>query len=202
MNRAVVFLLVVGVFLLSSAMSGGVQAFSECSETGCVVTVSSALISIILAFGLAIFLPFYPQYENTIDKTSVVGVWRRFGAFYLDFVFVLIIVTPLVAVPLLLAEASYTGMFKWSFEREFSRPDDSSYLFLGIFAGFLALFFYFYLHGRVGRPTIGQYVLGYRVVRATETLGKPQYALRVVFSFIGLCWWPVSLGEFRNEVQF
>lgn len=195
MNRAAVFLVVVAASVVSSAMSdGGLQASSECSEAGCVVAASSSLISIFLGIALALFLPFYPQLENRIDNTRMVGVWRRFGAFLLDFLFVLLIVTPVAALPLLLAEANHTGTFQWSFERVFTRPDDDSYLLPGIFAGFLALFCYFYLHARVGRQTIGQYVMGYRVVRrVTQPDGKPKYALRVVLSIIGMCMWPVSV---------
>jgi hypothetical protein len=101
------------------------------------------------------------------------------------------IVSPLAALPILAVEVKYADTFQWSFMREYSRPTDSLYFSLGGLAGFAALFLYFYQHGRLGRPTVGQYVLSYRVVPSSG--GKPSYALRVLLSFVGLCMWPVSV---------
>lgn len=192
MSRTIVFVLVFGAFFLTSTMSGG-SVSSVCSNADCLVSASSSPFSVALAVGLLLFLVFYPQLENTADNTRVVGVWRRFGAFFLDFTLVLMSVTPLAALPFLWAEAGHTGIFQWSFEREFLRPTDSVYILPSVFAAFLALFYYFYQHARVGRQTIGQYVLGYRVVRASGIDGEPKYGMRVVMSFLGLCIWPISV---------
>jgi hypothetical protein len=161
-------------------------------NTDCVVAASSSALSVVVSVGLALFLLFLPQQRYVPDPTKVVGVWRRFGAFFLDFAFVLLIASPLAALPILLAEASHSGTFVWSFQRVFSRPTDSAYLLPGVFAVFVALFLYFYLHPRVQRPTIGQVVLGYRVEPADGN-STPRYGIRVVMSFIGLCAWPVSV---------
>jgi hypothetical protein len=134
---------------------------------------------------------FYPQRQCPIDPSRVVGLWRRFGSFLVDFTFVLMIVAPLAALPILAVEAKYAETFQWSFARDYSRPTDWLFFSLGGLAVFAALFLYFYQHARLGRPTVGQYVLNFRVVPSGD--GKPSYALRVLLSFIGLCMWPVSV---------
>lgn len=194
MRRLTVFLIVAGAFYLIPAMAGG-QAVgtSTCVDNACNVVVSSSPESMILAIGLALFVVIYPQGANTVDNTRVVGVWRRFGAFVLDYAAILAATVPLAALPALLAEARDTGHFRWSFARTFERPDDwNNFLIPGV-AIFIILFAYFYLHARIGRQTLGQYVLGYRVVRADQAGPSPAYALRVILSFLGLCWWPISV---------
>jgi hypothetical protein len=193
MNRHLLLALVMAVFFLSGWASGGnIGVSSECRNADCYVSASSSLLSILLAIGLAIFLVTYPQRSRPDDTSTVVGVWRRFGAFFLDCLLVMVIVSPLSAIPVLVSEASYSGTFQWAFERDHSRPTDSLYIFPGVLAGFLALFYYFYQHGRSGRPTVGQYVSSYRVTDAPDS-GEPRYALRVVMSFLGLCMWPISV---------
>ena len=167
MNRYLVLALVIGAFFLASWASGGsVGATSACENDKCIVSASTSLLSILVAGGLLVFLFFYRQQATEIDRKNTVGVWRRFGAFYLDFMFVLMALAPLAAIPMIVAEAGITGQFQWSFEREFSRPSDSGYLLPGIFCIFLGLYYYFYKHGQLNKPTIGQYVLNYTVIRA------------------------------------
>jgi uncharacterized RDD family membrane protein YckC len=57
---------------------------------------------------------------------------------------------------------------------------------------FVAMYFYFSLHPKNNRQTMGQYVLGYRVV-AADSGTPPAYRARALLSFLGLCMWPVSL---------
>ena len=192
MNRLFVLAVVVVAFIASGWVShGNVGASSECINGQCVVTASSSWFAVVTAFGLAGFMWFYPQRRYPLDPSRVVGVWRRFGSFFIDFAFVLMIVSPLAALPILAVEAKYADPFQWSFVREYTRPTDWLLFSLGGLASFAALFLYFYQHARLGRPTVGQYVLSYRVVPSND--GKPSYALRVLLSFVGLCMWPVSV---------
>ena len=50
-------------------------------------------------------------------------MWRRFGAFLLDFTTIMMVAVPIGAMPMLVAEYYYTGSFEWSFEREFVNTD-------------------------------------------------------------------------------
>lgn len=63
----------------------------------------------------------------------------------------------------------------------------------GIAVAFAGLFYYFYGRLRANRQTLGQYVLGYRIVNVTAAKGTPRHARRVLLSFFGLCMWPISI---------
>lgn len=93
---------------------------------------------------------------------------------------------------MLVAEGHFTGQFQWSFTREFTRPTDTMIVLPVALGCFLALFVYFYMHARIGRQTLGQYVLGYRVTASSADV-QPAYGQRVVLSFVGLCIWPISV---------
>jgi hypothetical protein len=193
MNRFAVFAVVLGSVVLSSwAADGSVGASSNCENARCVVSASSSPISILLSVALVLFVVTYPQRTSASDETRVVGVWRRFGAFFLDFASVVMVVSSLGAVPVLVAEAGFTGAFQWTFERDFARPTDTAYVLPAALGAFLLLFLYFYLHARVNRQTIGQYVLGYRVSVASAA-AKPRHGVRVLLAFVGLCMWPISV---------
>jgi hypothetical protein len=192
MNRFLVLTVVVIAFITSGwASHGHVGVSSQCRNATCLVSASSSLTSIILALGLLAFLLLYRQREYAPDRQTIVGVWRRIGAFLIDFWLVLLIMSPLAALPVLISEASYTGSFEWSFARGYSRPSDSLYLLPAVFATFAALFLYHHQHGRSSRPTIGQYILGYRIAPLAGC--EPRYARRVLLSFVGLCVWPISV---------
>jgi hypothetical protein len=192
MNRLLVLAVVLVAFIaVGWASDGNVGASSECTNGQCVVRASSSWLAVVTAFGLTGFMWFYPQRRCPLDQSRAVGVWRRFASFLVDFAFVLMIVSPLAALPILAVEAKYAEPFQWSFAREYSRPTDLLFFSLGGLAGFAALFLYFYQHARLGRPTVGQYVFSYRVVPSSD--GKPSYAWRVLLSFVGLCMWPVSV---------
>ena len=102
------------------------------------------------------------------------------------------IVAPIGALPTLIAEYHFTGTFQWAFEREFERPPDTILILPVALGIFVAMFFYFYLHPKRNRQTLGQYVLGYRVIAARQPLGA-SYGVRALLSFVGLCAWPISV---------
>jgi len=194
MSPRLVFIVVVGAYLVSSCASGGsVGANSECVNSNCLVNASSSLASLLVGTALALFVVKYQQRPGAIDNAKVVGFWRRIGAFVTDCAVVLLVLAPVAALPLLVVEGHYTGTFHWAFERRFSRSTDMVILLPGIAASFAGLFLYFYVHARFGRPTVGQYVLGFRVTASGEPGAAPNWGARVVYSFMGLCMWPVSV---------
>ena len=194
MGKLLTFGFVIGAIAASSSFSGDyVGASSSCVNNECVVGGSSSAGSVIISLVILVFLVFRPAQPTVVDASGVVGVWRRFGAFFIDFVLVLLMISPIAALPLLIAEASYTGVFEWSFYRKFARPSDGYFVLPAVFASFAALYFYFFLHPLKGRQTVGEYILGFRIVAATEVGPKPIYGTRPITSFIGLCAWPVSV---------
>ena len=107
LGRFQVFILVLGVFCLDAWTShGGIGASSQCIDSRCLVTASSSIGSILLALGLTAFLLLHRHRETWVDGSQTVGIWRRFGAFLLDFTTVLLVVTPVGALPILIAEGT------------------------------------------------------------------------------------------------
>ena len=202
MSPRLVFIVVVSTYLASAWASGGsVGANSECVNSDCLVAASSSPVSVLIVLALAVFVVKYRQRSGAIDNAKVVGFWRRIGAFLTDSAVVLLVIAPVAALPLLVAEGRYTGTFHWAFERRFSRSTDMVILLPGIAASFAGLFLYFYVHARTGRATVGQYVLGYRVTASGETGAAPNWGTRVMYSFLGLCMWPVSVVLARRTPQ-
>jgi uncharacterized RDD family membrane protein YckC len=194
MPRIFVFLIVLTLAFGGPALSGGsVGVSSQCLNDDCWVSASSSLFAIISGLLLAAFVLFFPRKNFTESSDGIVGVWRRFGALFLDFLVVLAIITPIAALPLLAVESSYIGSFEWSFIRDFSREADSYFLFPSIFIMFGLVFFYFYQYSKNMQQTLGQYVLNYKVTPVQESRQSYPFAKRVIYSYLGLCAWPISV---------
>ncbi len=194
MARLVTFLLVIFALYISASYSGeylGVQ--SSCINSRCVVGAHSSILSIIISIALVLFLVLRPNQKVKIQDDRVVGVWRRLGAFYLDFALVLLIVVPITAIPMLVAEGQHTGTFEWFFVRKFTRPSDAFFALPAVLACFAALYFYFFYTPFKDRQTLGEYVLGFKIVPANEVGYPPNFGWRPFLGFIGLCTLPISV---------
>lgn len=193
MNRTLVGCALVAILVMSLA-SGPQQGInSSCINAQCSVHASTSLIGLLASAAMMIFVVWYPQKAGTPASFPPVTISERFAAFFVDFLTVLLAVTPMATLPLLLSEADATGSFRFSFERDFSRPADATFAFLGSVFVFMGLFAYFYIHAVTGRQTVGQYLLGYRVVGFPGSSDKPAFGLNVLLGFFGLCAWPVSV---------
>ena len=194
MGKLLTFGFIIGAIFASASLSGDyVGASSSCVNNQCVVGGSSSVGSVIVGLVIIAFLFLRPVQPTLVDTDGVVGVWRRLGAFFIDFVLVLLAISPIAALPLLIAEASYTGEFEWSFVRKFARPSDGFFVLPAVLASFAALYSYFFLHPLKGKQTVGEHILGFKVIAATDVGPKPIYGTRPITSFIGLCAWPVSV---------
>jgi hypothetical protein len=193
MNRFLVFIVIPGGLVLSSwASSETVGAQSKCADSECLVSAGSSPVALVVALALLVFLFAYPLRAYPPDDQRVVGVFRRLGAFLLDVGLIMAIAAPIGAIPTLLAEYHYTDKFQWSFTREFARQTDMALILPVAIGIFMAMFFYFSHYPRKNRQTLGQYVLGYRVV-AAGSARPPSYGVRTLLSFIGMCMWPISV---------
>ena len=202
MSRLVVFIIIAVSFYAITHFSGGnVGMSSQCINDQCIISVSSSLLSVVFGLFFALFVLFFKQCKHTTDIENVVGVWRRFGAFFIDYAAVLLALSPVMSLPLLISEANHTGNFQWSFYREFSRDSDQIFLLPAILGIFICLILYFYKYSIVERQTLGEYISGYKIVPTNEN-ETPSYLKRVFLSFIGLCIWPISIiFALRNETK-
>ena len=188
-------IVIIVLFFVSNLFAGGgVGVTSSCVNGDCSVEATSSLISVITSIVLLIILLRYSQISSSAVTNNPVRLRRRLAAVFIDFLVVIMITAPLASLVTLLIESIYTGSFQWSFEREFSRPTDSL-IILEIFVIFFLLFYYFYKHLLVNRQTAGQYVLGYKIIKDSNEPREPRYGRRVLYSFVGLCIWPITLFQ-------
>jgi len=204
MNRFQVFLTTLLLFYCTTYFSGGNAGItSHCYNGDCFVMASTSLFSIVCGVILGLYAILFPRQKSISDKPLEVGIWRRFGAFLVDFIVVLTVATPLLTLPLILAEYYETGIFAWSFQRDFSRTTDNVIIIPSALSFFFFLSFYFYKFHMTGQPTLGQYILGFRVTGNDNDVKKGEAASRVVLSFVGLCIWPISvLHALYNGKEF
>lgn len=199
MSRTWVFCALVAIFvaMFSTAPHQGFN--STCINDQCYMSASASLPALIASVVLVAFVTFYPQEVGTPMHVEPIKIWEGFAAFFIDFLVVLSATSPIATLPILLAEADATGSFQWSFERDFSRPTDASLAFPGVLAMFAVLFAYFYIHPAIGRQTVGQFLLGFRVEGVPGVGKRPAFALNVLLGYIGLCAWPISLYLAANR---
>ena len=185
-------LLAVGAVLAIQLTSSSQHGFTaQCFNDQCRVVAATSFIGLVTSAGLAGFLFLYPQLASDVFAAEPVKLWKRGIAFYIDFMISLSILAPIATMPLLLEEAHATGSFAWSFARDFARSTDAMLAVPSIIVMFIALFLYFYIHLRLGRQTIGQYLMGFRI--EAEPGKAPNLFLNVFLSWIGMCMWPFAL---------
>lgn len=121
---------------------------------------------------LAAFALGYMPAENLIETDEPVRLWRRFSAFLIDLLALFMVLNPLL------------GQFN---------------IFGAVILGVSVVFCYFWLHGRFGRATLGQYVMGYQVLPMAGANGEPEFAHRTLASFVATCLWPVTFIAASQE---
>lgn len=92
------------------------------------------------------------------------GVFRRFIAFWLDFVIAMISIGPILGIFPMLTEWKRTGVFQWSFERPTREPGDELLATIALVICAAGLTFYYALPLIRRRPSPGSCIVGYQVV--------------------------------------
>lgn len=189
MSRIWVFL--VSLCIVSLAFLGDPQTVLI---SGPGVEASTSKPAIVASLCLWAFLPFYPQRPGRPDLAyRPITMWERAVAFNVDFAVYFIGMLPVSILPALWIEAQATGEFQWAVQRDYFRPSDVLVNILTL-ADFALILGYFYAHAVLGRRTLGQYLLGYRLEGLPDDDRPPAYALNTLLGFVGLMVWPVSLG--------
>ncbi|MEM1081597.1 MAG: RDD family protein, partial [Pseudomonadota bacterium] len=89
-------------------------------------------------------------------------------------------------------EANSVGEFRWVINRAENQSADMFSGFISIICFFAAYFYYFSIHLIQQRQTIGQYLLGFKIVNCSST-HQTHHKLRIFLSLIGISWWPISI---------
>lgn len=193
MHRILVFFIAAILFYVVTNFSGGnVGVSSECINDTCSVTASTSLLSIGFGIVFIVFAVMFPRAKRN-DCEKLAGVWRRFGAFLIDFIVIILALSPILALPAIITEYTYTNEFLWSFQREFSRSTDNAVIIPSAFILLVGLVYYFYKFTLLSKPTIGQYILGYRIIVFSTNMSKSVAFKRVGLSMLGMCAWPIAI---------
>jgi uncharacterized RDD family membrane protein YckC len=193
LHRTLIFFIAAILFYIVTNFSGGnVGVSSECIDDTCLVVASTSILSIGFGIIFLVFAVMFPRATRN-DSEQLAGVWRRFGAFLIDFIVIILALSPILALPAIVTEYTYTNEFLWSFQREFSRSTDNAVIIPSVFILFAGLAYYFYKFTLLSKPTIGQYILGYRIIVTSTAMSKPVAFKRVSLSMLGMCAWPIAI---------
>jgi len=166
-NRIALFLFIASTIFIAMYY-GGIQSHN--------FSVNSSPLSIFFALLCGFAAIFFPRIERTDVPRRPVGHWRRYAAVNIDFLVIIALLISLYLLPILAIEYFATGEWKWSYKREKAEFRDliSGIGFLGLYFG---LYYYFYKHAALNRPTPGQYIMGYRII--PNGGDEPRYGQRV-----------------------
>ncbi len=129
------------------------------------LAVEPGTVRLFAGLALAAFMFGYVPEGDLVETGEPVRLWRRFAAFLADMVALFLVLHPLLSM---------------------------IHVAAAILAGVALVFSYFWLHPVFGRATLGQYLLGYRIVPAGEVNGEPEYAHRTLSALFALCQFPVT----------
>ncbi|MDG1418529.1 MAG: RDD family protein [Maricaulis sp.] len=121
-----------------------------------------------------------------------VRIRRRMGAVFVDLIVVMQVLVPIPVLALIIIEAQATGEFAWAFQRDFARPTDDI-IFFSAAAIMLGIIGYIYWSLKTGTQTLGQYLLGFRVLADPDRKKPGSPELHIFLATIFGSVWPVNL---------
>lgn len=134
--------------------------------------------------------------------SSVRGIFRRFAAFWLDFLLVVAATAPVFGILPTVTEWLRTGVFAWNFERTESAPGDAFLAFGDLLPMLAAIAFYFAWPLMRRMPTPGTCIMGYQIIADDEQPLPLVTALkRTAFGFIAACSFWRAFGGERDPEQ-
>jgi len=126
--------------------------------------------------------------EPSENRIPLPGVFRRFVAFWLDFMIAMMVIGPIAGILPVLVEWKRTRIFAWTFERSAPAPSDLllSWTVFALAGATLIAYFAWPLVRR--RPSPGACIVGYQVVPDEGTsLNLGRAILRTFLGFIATC---------------
>jgi uncharacterized RDD family membrane protein YckC len=119
-----------------------------------------------IAFAVSIILLYFLFLLSPTAKPGapMPGVFRRFIAFWLDFILFMSASAPLVGIVPTLTEWRRTGVFQWSFARDVSAPYDGWLSLIFVLVEFIFMALYFALPLVRARPSPGSCIMGYQIL--------------------------------------
>jgi RDD family len=194
MNKILVLIIIIALFAISITCSNGKISYTFYYDSDfSIISIHSSLVATVISAILIVFALTYPLQNVEIDNLKYVEIKQRLFAFIIDYTIIIVALVPLTSLPMLITEKISTGAFTWSFDRNFTRGGDLILNISGTLFLIFAIYYYFNLQHMLGRPTVGQYVSGYRVIKSIDKTKKPNFCLRTTYALIGISIWPISL---------
>lgn len=202
MKRSWVLAAVVGLALVSMVFGASSAMTDQCVNGACVIVARTTPVGVLMAAAFLLLVIFHRPRPSTPVPGERVRLRARLGAFLIDVITVMSIVGPIAALPMLIYAAVVMGSFLWAVQVD--NPDWWDHLIAAPLAlgGVTGMVAYFCVLPRLRRQTLGQYVLGYRIVAMEGK--RPNFALLGFLGFVGVCVWPVSLilAALRPDREF
>jgi uncharacterized RDD family membrane protein YckC len=140
--------------------------------------------------------------EPIVLRGALPEAVRRFVAFWVDFIFAMLAMIPILGIVPALVEWRRTGEFLWHFERTTSAASDDWLFPVMMIVAASMLILYFAVPVKRGKPTPGACLMGYQiVVDDGATMKLRRAVLRASVGFIALSAWPVTalIGRDRKN---
>jgi hypothetical protein len=126
--------------------------------------------------------------EPSENRIPLRGVFRRFVAFWLDFMIAMMATGPIAGILPVLVEWRRTGIFEWTLDRNTPAPGDLLLSWAGFVLAVAALIAYFAWPLVRRRPSPGACIVGYQIVPDAGTyLNLGQAILRTLLGFVATC---------------
>jgi uncharacterized RDD family membrane protein YckC len=130
------------------------------------------------------------------------GVFRRFVAFWLDFILAIFAIAPIIGLLPVLAEWHRTRVFAWTFERTTVAPSDGLLVTIGVLLTFVGLVLYYAFPLIRRKPSPGSCIAGYQIVADEGNAITLRIAiLRTLLGFGATCGWFLAPFMFRDRKQ-
>ncbi len=152
---------------------------------------------------LAYFVLMYA--EPSASRVPLPGIFRRFVAFWLDFLIAMMMAGPIVGLLPTIVEWRRTGVFEWAIERNTPAAWDSLLIWATFILTLAILILYFAWPLLRHRPSPGTCILGYQVVSEEGTsLNLARAILRTLAGFVAVCVAVAALiaGREKKKGQF
>jgi len=190
---AIVLLLLSGFVLgfVSGSKSVGFEVHSANEKT--LVRGGSDPIALLWTAALIPFVVYVVRRELRAERLKFASWTRRLAAFLLDFYIAMFCTAPIVALIPLTIEAIRTGKFAWFFERKYTVPSDWYVGVPLVLFTMAVVAAYFAVPIARRTQTVGCFLLGLKVIPATQeidSIGLSRGLRRAFLGFIGLCSWP------------
>jgi hypothetical protein len=155
----------------------------------------------LLAFALLIVIAYCISMTTTVAEPGppLPGLARRFLAFWLDFIFAMTAVAPVIGILPVVVEWRRTGVFAWAFQRDTPSAGDQRSLFGSVGLSLVILFVYYLVPLIRRRPSPGACIVGYQIVSDEgRSLTVEDAVMRTLLGIVALVGWVVAPFLYRE----